>query len=182
VALTPCGDEPVWVTRGSGEFLAGLRAAEGKILAGVAGSRQGDTREAKQADALAEARRRLRSQIAAYSEPLSRHLGARFAKYVPDEPEKSLQMFLDVAESLKDLPAEDLEPADTWHCPVTAEVFARVQITERQLHNVYMERAQEIATERKDELFMDKTDQMLEELHDALIGWGARSAGADMAD
>ena len=147
VTLTPCEDEPGWVSRGSGEF----GKVEERQIYGVGSafsSEKGDAATLAKKDARAELAKQLTAWVRAANSRMSRELSEHF-----ENGEKAAASFFRQATGgVVSAAAERGEVRSRWMCEVTDEAYCLMAMTEARVAAYYRKHVAEMAQKKKDML------------------------------
>lgn len=175
--LTPCDDEPDWVSRGPGEFAEG----EGKVIVAVGVASHEPNLALKRNRALRDARAELAKQLDVYATGMSRSLGRSHAGYFDKDRAGSTEFFQAASRSVVEACCKGIKDAAWWNCAVTDQMFVLVRVPEEQFLNRCRESVAEQARAREGELFKGKTEEALGKLAEELDTFLLRPARGYLA-
>ena len=164
--LTPSTEEPAWVARGSGEFGMG----NDKVLCGVGLATGEPGIEASPEKALAGARAALADQFDLYISDLTLSLGEALTRAGKPKSMSWTEFLADVAGAIRDQQLAGAGEPALWHCEITDEQFALVELGLRGFLDAFRAEAQKRAQENAEGLFGDRTGQALTLLSAELHG------------
>jgi len=170
--LTPSTDEPVWVARGSGEFGVG----NAMVLCGVGLATGEPSVEARREKALSGARAALAGQFDLYISDLTLSLGEALTLVGRPKSMSWTEFLSGVAGAIRDERLAGASEVALWHCEITDEQFALVELGLKGFMDAFRAEAQRQAEENKEDLFGDRTRQALTFLSAELHGVAWRQA------
>ena len=141
VGLTPCDDEPRWVTQGSGEY--------GNNLRGVGVVFAADT-DNKEAGALKEAKKHLRPQLQAWTSQTNRNMARAMGSAFKRGQGGADLFFENATEGFVEAALEASKLQARWNCDITGEEFCSVGISEQKLISMYYDAVQSFADSEGD--------------------------------
>ncbi len=147
VALTPCGDEPGWVSRGSGKF----GQVEERQIIGVGSAF--DSEEADAAElAKKNAREELAGQLKSWVEAANSRMSLELAKHFKEGEKAASSFFRRATREVPSAAAESGEVRSRWTCEVTDEAYCLMAITEARAAAYYRKHVAEMAEKQQDML------------------------------
>ena len=164
--LTPSTDEPAWVARGSGEFGVG----NDKVLCGVGLVTGEPNAEARREKALSGARAALAEQFDLYVSDLTLSLVEALTRIGRPKGMSWSEFLEGVAGAVRDQQLAGAREAALWHCEITDEQFALVELDLKGFMDAFQAEAQSRAQDNAEDLFGDKTRQALTFLSAELHG------------
>jgi hypothetical protein len=170
--LTPCSDEPEWVSRGGGEF----DWQGGKDIVAVGAGAHEPKLDARLQKARADARSKLASQLGAYAAELADSLSQNLKMYFDPKATDAAGFFREAAKPVIEAALEGHNELAWWHCPVTQELFVLVRVPESQFLDAYKQQVHKFALERRERVFRQNTQEALKKFDQELDKLGARKA------
>jgi len=176
--LTPCGDEPEWISRGSGEFAEG----DEKALYAVGVASGEPSLSLKRKKALLDARLELSRQLRVYVASLTRNLQQSHKDYFDESTASSIEFFQEASKALTEAELKGSKAVAWWACPITGELFVLVKMPDQDLLDLYKQRVQKMAREQEAELFKEKTEEALKKLDEELDKLHLRKSRGNLLD